>query len=54
MLKSEAKPVRITVRKVGYLIGERALLEKSWTNLQRLRSFYKESRNGGTVCPKKN
>ncbi|MFC5732563.1 TnsD family Tn7-like transposition protein [Cytobacillus gottheilii] len=39
LLNPENKPVRVTVGKVGYLIGERALLEKKLDKLPLTKSF---------------
>ena len=42
LLKQEEKPVRVTISKVGYLIGERSLLEKKMNKLQKTKSYLKE------------
>lgn len=39
LLYFESKPVRITVGRIGYLIGERALLEKKLNRLPRTKSY---------------
>lgn len=42
LLNSEEKPIRVTIGKVGYLIGERALLEKKLDKMPKTKSYLQE------------
>lgn len=42
LLNPETKPIRVTVSKVGYLIGDRALLEKKLDKLPKTRKYLQE------------
>lgn len=42
LLNPNNKPVRVTIGKVGYLIGERALFEKKFDKLQRTKRYLQE------------
>lgn len=42
LLNSEKKPIRITIGKIGFLIGERALLEKKLDKMPNTKSYLQE------------